>query len=199
MSSSPLSSEGPLLSLEERAPLYAWLAPFFAQEIDAEVWAHLKTPSIATLFAPFDDDLSSWTNQPFTETLNETCAAEFARLFLLPGGVPPLASVWIQGDREKLGAELSAVVARSCEVLSRTPQRGEAWGKLPLDHIGLIFDLASRAGVSTDPLDREVGAHLDEAMLGTSLARFGAALEEKAELPVYRALGRCVKELHARS
>lgn len=184
------------LTLAERAPIYAWLAPLFAQEIDSDLWATLRTPGVRDLLTHVQPDFEPWIAQPLTPELREACAAEYARLFLLPGGVPPFASAWMDGNREQLGAELSVIVLRSCEVLGREPRRAEPWGKLPLDHVGLLFDLTSISARSADPLNREVGNHLAGEMLGEWLVSFGSALGEKANLPLYRALGRCVEMLH---
>jgi TorA maturation chaperone TorD len=186
-----------LLSLEERAPIYAWLSPLFAKEIDADAWQELRTPAVHDLFARLDPEFEAWIAQPYSEALGEDCAAEFARLFLLPGGAPPFASAWMDGNREQLGTKLSTIVLRSCEVLGRTPRRAEPWGKLALDHVGLLFDLVSGAALSADELDLETGRHLAEQTLGEWLVPFGAALREKAQQPVYRALGRCLETLHA--
>ncbi len=189
-------SIAPSLSLAERAPIYAWLAPLFAQEVGADLWATLRMPGVRDLLAGLDPEFEPWIAQPLSPELAEECAAEFARLFLLPGGVPPFASAWIDGNREQLGAELSATVLRSCEVLGREPRRAEPWGKLALDHLGLLLDLTSESSRSHDALDREVGEHLAAEMLGEWLVPFGSALSKKARLPLYRALGRCVEMLH---
>lgn len=184
------------LSLADRAPLYAWLAPLFAREIELDLWEILHKPEIRGLLAGLEPEFSAWIEDPLGPERQEECAAEFARLFLLPGGVPPFASAWMDGNREQLGAKLSTIVLRSCEVLGRQPERAEPWGNLALDHLALLLDLTSGAALSSDPLDQQVAEHLDGELLGEWIFNFGSALEEKAELPIYRALGRFLQQLH---
>lgn len=183
-------------TLAERAPIYAWLASLLTREVDAETWARLSQGEVASILDKLDPDFETWVSQPWTGSRREALHEEFARLFLVPGEVPPLASVWMPGDREELGDRIATLVTRSFEAIGGEPVRSEKWGRLAPDHIAMLFDLAALSTARTDRIDLEVAAHLDQEAFGAWLMDFGEALSRAASSPLYRAVGRLVAELH---
>lgn len=184
------------LSLPERAPLYSLFSLLLLAELDEESRAVLAEPVVAEVFERAGPGTEAWLREPWTQARERRAREEFARLFLLPGGAPPFASAWIDGPLEALGGQLATLMSRALEALGREPLEREPWGRLPLDHAGLLFDVVSSAMATGDAEAVAVAAHLDRELLGDWVGRFGAALASRAELPVYVALGRILEEVH---
>lgn len=191
-------SEG--LSLAERAPLYDFAARLLVSEVDASTWAAITADPLRTLLDKAHPGFAAWAEGEWGDERREALAEEFARLFLLPGLVPPFASRWLvttigdEGMREKTRGEIASIVALACEGLG-AERRGPG-GNLPADHAALIFAIAAEAatqpGAEADP----VLARFDETLLGPGWATMGDALVEHARIPLYAALGALLRDLH---
>ncbi|MEM7411393.1 MAG: molecular chaperone TorD family protein [Myxococcota bacterium] len=184
------------LSLAERAPVYVFAADLLLRELDTERVRWLATPAIASVLDEAAPGCAAWLDAPFSADREREVRSEFARLFLLPGGIPPFASAWLEGEREALGAQLATLVNRALEALGRTPQQAEPWGTLPLDHAALLLDLVARAATDDDARVREVASHLEHEALTPWLGRFAEALGREAICPPYIALGSLLATLH---
>lgn len=184
-----------MLSLEQRAPLYAFCADLLLHELDAPRFAALSQPHVCETLDRAAPGFLSWQAAGFGPAREAELRSEYARLFLLPGGTPPFASAWIDGEREALGAQLATLVTRALEALGRERVRAEPWGELPLDHAGLLFDLVVSGVEAGDAGGRAVAAHVEEEAITPWLAAFGRALAERATAPPYVALGRLLVSL----
>jgi TorA maturation chaperone TorD len=69
-------------------------------------------------------------------------------------------------------------------------------GRLPLDHAGLLFEIAARAVAETNEATRAIAGPLEEQLFGRAWQGFGRAIERQAREPLYRALGRLISEIH---
>ena len=184
-----------LLTSAERAPIDLLVSRLLLSELDAALIESLAREEIVAVLERADPEARASLSQPWTRAAEEDAREEYARLFLLPNGVPPFASAWIEGEREQLGAQLTTFVSRAMTALDRTTT--DQQGNLPLDHLGLLLELAATASLSHRELDRDMAEHLRKQALGPWVARFGAALRAKARLPLYRAAGTLLEQLHS--
>lgn len=173
----------PRLSGPERAPIDRLLSRILLREPDAELEELLQASG---LVSRLDDSLDL-----------EAHAEEFARLFLLPGGVPPFASAWLEGERERLGAQFVGFVNEALAALGREAERAEPWGNLPRDHLALLLDLSANAAASDDPEDQALGEHLCEQAIEPWVGAFARALVAQSRCPLYRLTGELLLQLHA--
>jgi TorA maturation chaperone TorD len=193
-------SEG--LSLAERAPLYDFAARLLVSEVDAATWAAITAEPLRTLLDKAHPGFAAWAEGEWNDERREGLAEEFARLFLVPGLVPPFASRWLVttiGDeamREKTRGEIASIVALACEGLGLGAERRGPGGNLPADHAALIFAIAAEAATQPDAEDDPVLARFDETLLGPGWATMGGALVEHARVPLYAALGVLLRDLH---
>ena len=190
-------TEAALLRLKERAPIYQWLAKFFVCEIDSEAWKTLQVDGIRETLIRIEPSLEAdLSSAPNNERLESLCE-EFARLFLLPGGVSPFASGWAKAAQAESQTrdEIAQLVEQGLLALGRESLQPAPWGRLQRDHIAVILDLVSAAGTSDDPKDQELGAHLEAELLAPCLAQIGQGLADRAQDPVYVALGRLIASL----
>jgi len=190
------------LSLAERAPLYDFAAQLLVSEVDASTWAAITAEPLRTLLDKAHPGFAAWAEAEWSDERREGLAEEFARLFLLPGLVPPFASRWLVatiGDetmREKTRGEIASIVALACEGLGLGAERRGPGGNLPADHAALIFAIAAEAAKQPDAEDDPVLARFDETLLGPGWATMGDALVEHARVPLYAALGVLLRDLH---
>ena len=182
------------LALEERAPIYAWLANFFVCEIDHETWNALQADGIRETLIRLEPRLKFDFDNPLTSEPLENLREEFSRLFLLPNGVPPFASSWAsEGNANHQTAdEIAQLVDQSLLALGRESVHRAPWGRLQRDHVSVILDLVASAAISHDPRDQELGAHLERELLAPWFTTFGRTLASRAQNPVYVALGRLI-------
>lgn len=191
-----------MLSLAERAPIYAWLAIRFSREIDAVAWAELRSEPLRSILVQLEPALAQPLSLPLSMETEEMLAEEFARLFLLPNGVSPLATPWVasMSGREPslVRDDLTAIVRNGFEALGRKPSGAEPGGRLPLDHVALLFDLVAVSAVqgSMDSSDLAIAHHLDRELMNEWLVPFGESLTSKARHPLYGALGQLIADLH---
>jgi TorA maturation chaperone TorD len=164
---------------DPEAALYALLGRLFAAEIDAEFLAVLKgTPELLAVFetiAPgcLDIDL-------------EEAATEYCRLFVLPRGVPAVASAWLPGSDPNRAAPIVGLVYNLKSTLELSLP-----AELPPDHAGVLLPLMAWL------LDKqpEAAADFQIVALNPWLEAFANALAEKAQLPVYRAIAKILKSI----
>lgn len=183
--------------LRERAPIYAWLAERLAREIDGECWRQVGDEPLRSTLGRLEPNLVTELDQEFTAERQETLEEEYARLFLLPGGVSPLASSWVAStdDRESARQRITHWIDGVYAALGREPRRVEPWGKLPLDHLAVVLDLVAVAATSGDQSDLEVANLLHDDLLSPALVGFGAALVHEARTPIYRSIGALITSL----
>jgi len=195
------------VELIDRAPIYAWLARLLVREIDVETWNGLRSEPVRSLLTRLEPSLGAPLELALSPHREGELSEEFTRLFLLPGGVPPFASVWLESREqdeaagknsgESIRRKITLLAERGFKTLGREPVRAEPWGQLPLDHVALLFDLVSHGAASPTPGDFEIALRLDRALLEDWLAPFGVALHERAREPIYRALGQIISSMGA--
>lgn len=187
------------LTLAERGPLYALASRLLVAEVDAVLWSELAMPPLSSLLAQMDDALGTAFADDFTAEREEELAVEFARLFLLPGGVAPYASEWLAQEDQRAASreEIMMLVREVLTALEIEPNPEGPGGRLPLDHVGLLFEVAARAASETDEATQTIAGPLEEQLFGRAWQGFGRALEREAREPLYRALGRLIADIHA--
>lgn len=191
-----------MLELTARAPIYDWLARLLIAEVDDEAWSALRDAPVRRVLAQLAPALDGALAVDFTPEDCESHAEEYARLFLLPNGVSPFASSWLDGEGapERTRDELAVLVESGFASLGRAPRDTGAWGRVPRDHVALILDLVAQASSlaeqSKDVTDRELAEHLDSQLIGSWIVRFARALGDESRLPLYRSLGRLLDQLH---
>ncbi len=178
-------------SSAKHAPIYRFLARLVLTEIDEALIAAIATPAVLSLLAPLAPGLREYVRHYDSEA-HEAAAEEFTRLFVLPSGVSPRAARWIEGELATVGALLSQRAHHHLLQLGREIDSTVA-GKLPLDHVGLLLDLA--AASMGGPTEQVV---LRELVLPWA-ERFGAALCQQANSPVYIAAGALLQHLPTRT
>ena len=177
----------------ERAPIYRLLSRLLIREVDAATWVALREPTIVDFLEVAAPDFGEWiAREPNADRLEEL-AEEFARLFLVPGGVPLFASAWIEGQPEIVANDLARFAHEILEATGREPVSAEPWGRLPLDHLALWLDLI--AGLADE--SPELARHLDEQLTGAWIVALGRSLEGLAASPLYRSVGALLQDLNA--
>jgi len=179
-------SEG-ALPRSTRAQLYRLFSKLLTIELGEAQLAQLRQQ--AGLLGEADPELGSWLGNASPETL-VSLRSEFARLFLLPKGVNPRASTWLADEEEPLAAQLTALTHR-CMAALELEQTGR-FGSLALDHLGLLYAVASEALDSPNEERAELGEHFEREALGPWVQSFARALEAKSTAPLYRALARAI-------
>ena len=185
--------------ISARAVFYGWLAQILVREIQPDVWDELRRDPIRPILDRLEPELGQQLADGLDARDQERLAEEFARLFLLPGGVSPLAASWLgpADDRDRTRDRIAALVEQSFRATEREPVDREPWGRLARDHLAVILDLVAQAQRSQDPEHREVASQLDRQLLRPALASFGPALSERAKEPLYRAIGLLVLSLES--
>jgi TorA maturation chaperone TorD len=170
-----------------RARLYRLFSRLLTEELEESHVEQLRHQ--AGLFGEADPELGSWLEEATPETL-VALRSEFARLFLLPKGVAPLASAWLIDEDEPLAAQLASLTHRCMAALEL--EQTERFGALALDHLGLIYAVAGEALDSPTEERADLGEHFEREALGPWVQSFARALESKSKAPLYRALARAI-------
>ncbi|MBW2498817.1 MAG: molecular chaperone TorD family protein [Deltaproteobacteria bacterium] len=177
----------PALPRTTRAQLYCLFSRLLTVELEEAQLAELRHQ--ATLFGELDPELASWLEEASPATL-ASLRSEFARLFLLPKGVAPLASAWLIDEEEPLARQLASLT-HHCMAALELEQTGR-FGALSLDHLGLLYAVASEALDSQIEERFELGEHFEREALGPWIQSFARALESRSTEPLYRALARAI-------
>ena len=175
-----------------RAALYRLCADLLTHELDAARLRDLR--EVSAVLVRVEPELGEWLATADAAALR-ALREEFARLFLLPRGVSPYASAWLDGDSQVLATQIATLVHRAMAALELEQTR--VAGSLSLDHLGLLYAVASTALDSDVPERVRVGEHVEREALGPWVLAFADALAKRAEAPIYRALGRLIREIHA--
>ena len=177
----------PALPRATRAQLYRLFSRLLTAELEEENLVQLRDQN--TLFGELDPELGSWLEEVNPATL-VALRSEFARLFLLPKGVAPLASAWLIDEEEPLARGLASLTHR-CMAALELEQSGQ-FGALALDHLGLLYAVASEALDSQVEERFALGEHFEREALGPWVQSFARALESRSTEPLYRALARAI-------
>ena len=138
-------------NVAERAPVYDFAARLLSSEIETATSAAISADPLRAIFDQARPGFADWAGGGFDDARREALAEEFARLFLVPGVVPPFASRWVvqligeETTREKTRAEIASLVALACEGLGLDTNAEGPGGRLPPDHAALVFAIASAA------------------------------------------------------
>lgn len=178
---------GPAIPPLERAALYRLFARLLTAAPDAALLDALGAPAAAAVLERAAPGFSAWLGALGSDG-QAALGTEFARLFLLPRGAAPYASAWIEGDRERLAGQLAAFTHRLMAALDM--QQTGSQGNLSQDHLGLLFAVTAEA--LSRPEAAALAAHAEGQLLGPWVRAFADALYQRAESPLYRALGRLI-------
>ncbi len=165
----------------QRAALYELVSHLLLAELNADMAQRLSRPGVIEVL----EQLGAGSREllhGFGEARCEQAAEEYARLFILSGGVAPRGAAWMAGELETAGVKISQQAQHYLRILGHRPEPGP-WGQLPLDHLGLLLRLAAVA--CNTPYADEVNAALVEPWARP----FGEALTARTEHPIYRAVG----------
>ena len=180
------------LPRESRAALYRLCADLLTHEVDEPRLRDLR--EVSALLVHLEPELGDWLAGADGPALEEV-RVEFSRLFLLPRGVSPHAGAWLEGEAEAQATQIATLVHRAMAALEL--RQTEIAGSLSLDHLGLLYAVAGAALDSTVPERARIGEHVEREALGAWVLAFADALTKRARAPLYRALGRLIRELHA--
>ncbi len=164
---------------DAEASLYALLGRFFAAEIDRDLFETLQVPDIRETFEKIEPGCTACFDE-------EAAAAEFCRLFVLPKGTPAVAGAWLKGTGSPNSTAIVGLVLNLRSALDL-----DLPDHLPPDHAGVLLPLMAWL------LDHQPDAAADfrEQALAPWVAPFAAALQEKAELPLYRVVAKILPAL----
>ncbi|MEM7051568.1 MAG: molecular chaperone TorD family protein [Acidobacteriota bacterium] len=163
--------------IAEIAPL---LGRLLLAEIDAPLMALLSHPDVAAVLDQAEPGCGAWLENE--HDLDEL-AADYCDLFVLPGGLAPVAGAWAEGvDRQDFLHRLAMVFPFESEIASSF--------ETPADHFGRLLTVLGRA---TSP-DASWSSPLID-LVGPPMAAFGEALANHPTIPPYRACGRLLMAL----
>ena len=185
----------PESGIRERAPFYALASRLLLEEVHEQTFNQLRMGPVRSLLVAVDPGCEGWLDEPWEESRELLLREEYARLFLMASGVPPFVSAWLEGDREKLGLELHDFVTGCLRALAREPRVVEPWGRLPLDHLGLLLELVNLAVQEDNEIAVQIAEQMERELLGDWLVVFSRTLAQKAQSPLYVALGRLLEDL----
>ncbi len=175
-----------------RAALYRLCADLLTHELDEPRLRDLR--DVAALLVRLEPELQDWLAGA-DEAALEAVRVEFSRLFLLPRGVFPFASAWLEGDCEAQATQIATLVHRAMAALEL--EQTEVVGALSLDHLGLLYAVVGAALDSGATERARIGELVEREALGAWVLAFADALTKRARAPIYRALGRLIREIHA--
>ena len=161
------------------AALYALLSRLLASEIDLDFHALLSSPEIREILEKVEPSCLD----PFDQ---EMAASEYCRLFVLPNGVPPVASAWLPRSEPNHSVAIVGLVHRLQSALDLSLPT-----ELPPDHAGTLLAIMSWL------LDNQPDTAIDfqRSALAPWLGHFAGALQKEAKLPIYRATGAILASL----
>lgn len=180
--------------LDRLADTLTLFGALLTRELDPPLLAVLADPEVRDGFERAAPGAAAAITRPRDEADVEADAAEYARLFVVPGGVSPRASAWLASAVDGGPAAIGARVRAYEDALGA--ERSEELRSLPDDHaaLGLLLTAAALRG---DEGSRAAARQLFEELLVPWLLAFGEALEAAARDPVYRALGALLAALPA--
>ena len=167
------------------------LARLVLKEVDAELLEVLRAPDLVEALDQAVPGTRAFLAREFGPEEFDDCAADFATLFLLPGGATPYAASYFEGDAGAARAQLANRVAEALDVLQIEP-RDFGLGNVPMDHAGMLLALWAVA------IDRATGTTLPErvqALLEPWLGTFAQAIVKTAKTPIYQATGEVLATL----
>lgn len=145
--------------------------------------AHLVLDKLAPGCAKYLDAV--WSEQEI-----ESAAAEYCRLFLLPGGAPPFASAWL-ADGTDQGHEVVVQCEAAAEALGL---EGTTPDNLPPDHLGVLMIVLAEAWQVADAAGQPARV-MREELLGPWLDTFLAKLAASTTNPLYSALAGVIRAI----
>ncbi len=165
----------------------ALLARIFLKEVDAALLRALAEPRVVEVFETLEleferfIDPASWDEATFDDH-----AAEYARLFLLPGGASPYAAAWKSGDDGAVRAALNHEISSLYAALRLEPIDA-GMGNAPSDHVGMLLSLCAAAGQIDASGDLHARAR---ALLEDWAPSFAEKTRSLSTSPIYRAAAR---------
>lgn len=168
----------------ERSAVLSLLSRLFLREADGALLQALMREDIAGTL----DGLAPGTRAEVAGALEDEHAreeldAEYCRLFILPKGISPFAATWSGEGPPAESGVLEEQIGALFDALGMRPQEGD-FGRLPLDHVGILLALASEAATRD-----EQGELAQEclAILRTGRDGFAAAVAAETTSCLYRA------------
>lgn len=174
---------------KELGAVYALLSRIFLKEADAELVRELARPAIADVLETLEPGFAAYVAAPWDDARLEQSAAEYARLFLVPGGVAPYAAAWMQGEEGAIRADLEEKINTLYDALQVRPA-DFGLGNVPSDHIGMLLALTSVA------LQVEASGGLaaqSRTLLDDWAPRFADAVIAQANDALYRGSARLLQ------
>ena len=185
------------LPRDDASALHLLLANLFLREADADLLAQLAKPDIADVLELLEPGSRAWLQDTtWDEPALDELASEYARLFLLPGGVSPYAVAWMDGEEGNIRARLGDEIGSVMEALRVRPAE-MGLGNVPSDHIGMLLALTAVALQTEEaPAGGGLVGRIHDLMRAWAPA-FADGLHEKADTPLYRAAARLLQQLFA--
>ncbi len=184
------SADGTTVDLDHRAQAALCLlaARLLLREMDEPARAALLEEGAHQVLDKLAPGCAAYLEAPWSEQTIETAAAEYCRLFLLPGGAPPFVSAWLAD-----GTDQGHAVVAQCEAAAEAlGLEGPTPDNLPPDHLGVLMIVLAEAWQVADA-EGQPARVMRAELLGTWLDSFLAKLEALTVNPLYRALGGVIR------
>jgi len=163
------------------------LAHLFLREADAPLLAQLARSEVAEVLDLLEPGTAATLRgTTWDAAALDDLAAEYARLFLLPGGVSPFAASWMEGAEGGIRARLREEIGTLYAALQVAPS-AHGLGNVPADHIGMLLALQAAA------IEREAGGGLARRvgrLLAPWATRFAEGVLAASDHMIYRAAAR---------
>lgn len=175
---------GPELALESevKASLAALVAHLLLYEVDAPMLENLCQDDVVEVLDKLDPGCREYlAGRDWVADDFDTLAAEYCRLFVLPGGLPPYASAWLDGGYPVNGPRVAARIKEMMRALGVE----EVAGNVPRDHLGFLLALWAQA-LEAGPGGRGGGRRPGRraaAALDAGLRRSPAGESRQSSLP----------------
>jgi len=170
-----------------RAQILELCSRLLLVELDQSAREMIRLPEVLNPLMKLEPSLGEWLgSEPWDATRCDDVDADFCSLFVLSPTTSPCASAWFGDEPARIASHFHNRVEAWSAALGIQLSH-EPLGRVPSDHVAVLSGLLAHAILLGD-----AGASLAEQIVEEGLrpwlSRFAAAVLEKTQNPLYRAI-----------
>ncbi|MEM7383939.1 MAG: hypothetical protein AAF514_03255 [Verrucomicrobiota bacterium] len=174
--------------------LFQLLGRLLCEELNPGLIDLLQAPDINAILIANHPNCAAYLARPWDECEFERAATEYCRLFVLPGGISPLAGAWVKKGDQSPGVGIDQLVrAVSSEIELPLPRSVET---MPSEHGGRLLSIGGRLMCASDPGIASQGLTFLQATTIPWMKSFSQALSQVPESPFYPAIGHVLQSAY---